>query len=50
MPKGVAFLDRYERISRAANGRYLDGLAGVADPSTARRALDRMAALSVFAR
>jgi hypothetical protein len=44
MPKSVAFLDRYERISRAANSRYLDGLAGVADPTTARRALDRMAA------
>jgi hypothetical protein len=44
MPKGVAFLDRYERISRAANSRYLGGLAGVPDPSLARRALDRMAA------
>jgi hypothetical protein len=43
MPKGVAYLDRYERISRAANHRYLDGLAGVTDPSAARRALDRMA-------
>jgi len=43
MPKGVAFLDRYERISRAANGRYLDGLVGIADPSAARRTLDRMA-------
>lgn len=43
MPKGVAFLDRAERISRAANRRYLDALAGVADPGAARRALDRMA-------
>ena len=43
MPKGVAYLDRYERISQAANRRYLDGLAGVDDPSAARRALDRMA-------
>ncbi len=43
MPKGVAFLDRYERISRAANARYLEGIAGVADPTSARKALDRMA-------
>ena len=43
MPKRVAFLDRTERISRAANGRYLDALAGVDDPTAARRALDRMA-------
>ena len=43
MPKGVAFLDRTERICRAANRRYLDGLADIQDPSAARRALDRMA-------
>jgi hypothetical protein len=43
MPKNVAFLDRLERISRSANGRYLDALAGVEDPRAARRALDRMA-------
>lgn len=43
MPKSVAFLDRYERIGRAANGRYLDGLTGITDPTAARRALDRMA-------
>ncbi len=43
MPKSVAFLDRYERISRAANARYLKGLAGVSDPTAARKALDRMA-------
>lgn len=42
MPKGVAFLDRTERISRAANRRYLDALADIKDPSTARKALDRM--------
>ena len=44
MPKGVAFLDRYQRICHAANGRYLDGLVGVQDPSDARRVLDRLAA------
>ncbi|TMB93789.1 MAG: hypothetical protein E6J42_12380 [Chloroflexi bacterium] len=44
MPKGVAFLDRTERICRAANRRYLDGLANIQDPGAARRALDRMAA------
>ena len=44
MPKGVAFLDRYERISLAANKRYLDGLVGVQDPGEARRALTRLAA------
>ncbi len=43
MPKGVAFLDRTERICRAANRRYLDGLADLQDPGAARRALDRMA-------
>jgi hypothetical protein len=43
MPKGVAFLDRTERICRAANRRYLDGLADLQDPGQARRALDRMA-------
>ncbi|MGH7164422.1 MAG: hypothetical protein ACREIS_02725, partial [Nitrospiraceae bacterium] len=43
MPKGVAFLDRIERIGGAANQRYLDALANVEDPSAARRALDRMA-------
>jgi hypothetical protein len=43
MPKSVAFLDRYERISRAANARYLEGLSGVPDPTAARKALDRMA-------
>jgi hypothetical protein len=43
MPKGVAFLDRTERICRAANSRYLDGLADIQDPGAARRALDRMA-------
>jgi hypothetical protein len=43
MPKGVAYLDRTERIARAANGRYLAALAGVANPEAARRALDQMA-------
>jgi len=43
MPKGVAFLDRIERIGGAANRRYLDALVHIDDPSAARRALDRMA-------
>jgi hypothetical protein len=43
MPKGVAFLDRTERICLAANKRYLDALASVQDPGAARKALDRMA-------
>ena len=43
MPKGVAFLDRTERICRAANRRYLDALAQIKDPASARKALDRMA-------
>lgn len=42
MPKGVAYLDRTERISRAANARYLNALATVDDPTAACRALDRM--------
>jgi hypothetical protein len=44
MPKGVAFLDRTERMARAANSRYLDGLADITDPGAARRALDHLAA------
>jgi hypothetical protein len=43
MPKGVAFLDRTERIAAAANRRYLDGLVGIPDQTQARKALDRMA-------
>lgn len=43
MPKGVAFLDRTERMGAAANRRYLDGLVGIADPSAAKKTLDRMA-------
>jgi hypothetical protein len=43
MPKGVAYLDRTERIARAANSRYLDALASVEDPTAAHRAVDRMA-------
>jgi hypothetical protein len=43
MPKGVAFLDRTERIAAAANRRYLNGLVGIADPTAARKTLDRMA-------
>ncbi len=47
MPKGVAFLDRTERIGRAANRRYLDALAGVKNPAAARKALDRMGGRAV---
>jgi hypothetical protein len=46
MPKGVAFLDRTERIAAAANRRYLDGLVGITDPGAAKKALDRMAVAS----
>ena len=42
MPKGVAFLDRTERIAAAANRRYLDGLVGIKDPTQASAALDKM--------
>jgi hypothetical protein len=35
MNKGVVNLPSYQRVSRAANGRYLDALSGVADPAPA---------------
>jgi hypothetical protein len=37
MNKGVSNLPSYQRVSRAANGRYLDALSGVADPTPAYR-------------
>jgi len=37
MNKGVSNLPSYQRVSRAANGRYLDALSGVADPAPAYR-------------
>jgi hypothetical protein len=42
MRKGVAYLFRYREVSLQANGRYLDALAVVDDPSNAKRALDRV--------
>ncbi|HYD49147.1 MAG TPA: hypothetical protein VEB21_12400 [Terriglobales bacterium] len=38
--KGVAFLSRYQEICGQCNGRYLDALALVDDPTPAIRALD----------
>lgn len=43
MTKGVANLYRYAEVSRAANRRYLDALAAVDDPTTARRQLQSLA-------
>ena len=42
MLKGVACLCRYKDISLAANGRYLNALAQVDDPTDAIRTLDRI--------
>jgi hypothetical protein len=39
--KGVAWLWRYAEVGLGANRRYLEALAGVDDPSAARRQLDR---------
>lgn len=41
--KSVAYLRHYARLARAANGRYLDALASVADPRDQARALRRLA-------
>src|SRR2546427_4132711 len=43
MLKGVAYLFRYKDVSLAANGRYLNALAQVDDPTDAIRTLDRIA-------
>jgi len=40
--KGVAFLSRYQTICGQCNGRYLDALAQVDDPTSALRALDAL--------
>ena len=42
MRKGVAYLFRYREVSLQANGRYLDALAVVDDPTNAKRDLDRV--------
>ena len=42
MLKGVAYLFRYKDVSLAANGRYLNALAQVDDPTDAIRSLDRI--------
>jgi len=42
MRKGVAYLFRYREVSLQANGRYLDALAAVDDPTNAKRDLDRV--------
>ena len=42
MRKGVAYLFRYREVSLQANGRYLDALAVVDDPTQAKRDLDRV--------
>lgn len=42
MRKGVAYMFRYRDVSRSANGRYLDALAVVADPTSKVRELDRI--------
>jgi hypothetical protein len=43
MAKGVANFYRYAEVSRAANARYLEALAGVADPATARQQIRKLA-------
>jgi hypothetical protein len=40
--KGVGYLFRYREVSLGANGRYLDALAQVDDPTDAIRTLDRL--------
>ena len=42
MRKGVAYLFRYREVSLQANGRYLDALAGIDNPTDAKRALERV--------
>ena len=42
MRKGVAYLFRYREVSWQANGRYLEALAVVDDPTNAKRDLDRV--------
>jgi hypothetical protein len=42
MRKGVAYLFRYQEVSRQANQRYLDALAVVDDPTPAIQELDNV--------
>lgn len=42
MLNGVAYLFRYKDVSLAANGRYLNAVAQVDDPTDAIRTLDRI--------
>jgi hypothetical protein len=42
MRKGVAYMFPYQEVSLAANGRYLDALAEVDDPTDAIQTLDRI--------
>jgi hypothetical protein len=42
MRKGVRWLFRYRDVSLKCNGRYLNALSEVDDPSTAIRQLDRI--------
>ena len=50
MRKGVANLLRYREVSLAANKRYLEALAVVDDPSTARKHINHPAASSEILR
>jgi hypothetical protein len=43
MPKGVAYLFRYQEVSRAANHRYLNALAVVEDPAPAHQQMHALA-------
>jgi len=43
MSKGVSNLYRYAEVSRAANGRYLEALSPVGDPSQAQQHLQTLA-------
>jgi len=42
--KGVAYLSRYQEICGQCNGRYLDALAQVDDPTPAIGALEALSA------
>ena len=47
--KGVAFLSRYQEICGQCNGRYLDALAHVDDPTPAIGALDALSSRAATA-
>lgn len=42
MPKSVAYLDRYAQVSLQANGRYLQALSAVEDPTQSYHLLDSL--------